>query len=154
MRELARILKWFFIRFPLEFLHVSGSLTRWCASTLGAALLCSSSMGSDVIILNLVDLTLYMCNCVNLSSVQHPKKMKKCLFRKNLSLECFFSQYLKKLKSKFTTRPFYSIWNIQLLCNLLITNNICTTKSSANVCLKNKLWKTSLSGCLVINMKY
>ena len=30
---------------PLEFLPVSGWLTRWCASTLGTALLCSTRVG-------------------------------------------------------------------------------------------------------------
>ena len=38
--------KFFIIRLPPESLPVSGSLTWWCASTLGAALLCSSRAGS------------------------------------------------------------------------------------------------------------
>ena len=37
----------FFIRLPPEFLPMLGLLTRWCASTLGAALVCSSKAGSD-----------------------------------------------------------------------------------------------------------
>ena len=37
----------FLIRLPPEFLPVSGPTERWCASTLGAALLCSSRAGSD-----------------------------------------------------------------------------------------------------------
>ena len=40
------ILSDFFIRLPPEFLPVVGPLTWWCASTLGAALLCSSRAGS------------------------------------------------------------------------------------------------------------
>ena len=36
----------FIIRLPPEFLPVVGLLTWWCASTLGTALLCSSSAGS------------------------------------------------------------------------------------------------------------
>ena len=36
----------FFVCFPPEFLPVSGPLTQWCASTLGATLLCSSWDGS------------------------------------------------------------------------------------------------------------
>ena len=36
----------FFICLSSEFLPVSGPLTRWCALTLGAALLCSSRTGS------------------------------------------------------------------------------------------------------------
>ena len=35
-----------FFRLSPEFLHVSGPLTWWCASALGAALLCSSWVGS------------------------------------------------------------------------------------------------------------
>ena len=34
------------VRLPLEFLPVSGPLTQWFASTLGATLLCSSRVGS------------------------------------------------------------------------------------------------------------
>ena len=36
----------FFISLPPEFLPVVGPLTRWCATLLGAALLCSSRAGS------------------------------------------------------------------------------------------------------------
>ena len=39
---------YFFIRLPPEFFPVSGLTERWCASTLGAALLCSSRAGSDL----------------------------------------------------------------------------------------------------------
>ena len=35
-----------FVCLPPEFLPVAGLLTRWCASTLGAALLCNSRVGS------------------------------------------------------------------------------------------------------------
>ena len=38
----------FFIRLPLEFLPASGPTDRWCASTLGTALLVSSRAGSDL----------------------------------------------------------------------------------------------------------
>ena len=38
-----------FIRFSPEFLPVLGLLTQWCASTLGAALLCSSRAGSIIL---------------------------------------------------------------------------------------------------------
>ena len=38
----------FIICLSPEFLPVLGPLTRWCASTLGAALLCSSRAGSDL----------------------------------------------------------------------------------------------------------
>ena len=38
----------FLICLPPEFLPVSGPLTWWCASTLGAALLCSSRAGIDL----------------------------------------------------------------------------------------------------------
>ena len=38
----------FIIPLPPEFLPVLGLLTRWCASTLGAALLCSSRADSDL----------------------------------------------------------------------------------------------------------
>ena len=40
---------YFFIRLPPEFLPVLGPLTRRCASTLGAALLCSSRVGSYIV---------------------------------------------------------------------------------------------------------
>ena len=40
------IFYFFIIRLPPEFLPVSGLLTWWCDSTLGAALLCSSKAGS------------------------------------------------------------------------------------------------------------
>ena len=36
------------IRLPPEFLSVSGMTEQWCASTLGASLLCSSRAGSDL----------------------------------------------------------------------------------------------------------
>ena len=38
----------FIIRLPSEFLPVSGPTEQWCASALGAALLCSSRAGSDL----------------------------------------------------------------------------------------------------------
>ena len=38
----------FFIRLPPEFLPASGPTERWCASTLGAALLISSRVSSDL----------------------------------------------------------------------------------------------------------
>ena len=37
----------FFIGLPPKFLSVLGPCTQWCASTMGAALLCSSRAGSD-----------------------------------------------------------------------------------------------------------
>ena len=46
--RLEVFLGFFFIHLPPEFLPVLGPLTRWCASTLGAALLSSSWVGSDL----------------------------------------------------------------------------------------------------------
>ena len=45
IKHLKKILL-LFIRLPPEFLPVSGPLTPWCTSTLGAALLCSSRASS------------------------------------------------------------------------------------------------------------
>ena len=42
------VLFFLIIRLPPEFLPASGPTERWCASTLGAALLCSSRAGSDL----------------------------------------------------------------------------------------------------------
>ena len=39
---------YFFIRLPLDILPVLELLTRWCASTLCTALLCSTRVGSDL----------------------------------------------------------------------------------------------------------
>ena len=40
-----------FFRLPLETLSELGLLTRWCAFTLGTALLCSSRAGSDLMLI-------------------------------------------------------------------------------------------------------
>ena len=45
-RSISMTREFFFIHLPPEFIPVSGQLTWWCASTLGAALLCSSRAGS------------------------------------------------------------------------------------------------------------
>ena len=54
--EVEKKVKQFFICLPQEFLPVLGSLTRQCASTLGAALLCSSRAGSDLGLVKIVNI--------------------------------------------------------------------------------------------------
>ena len=82
------------VRLPLEFLPVSGPLTRWCASTLSTALLCSSWGALDTVLISRL-----FCISTSFRVLRAPKSWTKLIFY-TITISC--SLRLKERRSTLT----------------------------------------------------